>query len=65
MPLETEEFTGTVKKETTDAWLLVIDGDDYWIPKSQLQDGTSPDIEEGSEATVVIPQWLAEKKGLL
>jgi hypothetical protein len=43
--------------------LVEIDGEDHWIPKSQVQAGT--DVEdEGDIGTIVLPKWLAEEKGL-
>lgn len=51
---EVEEY----KHETDKAWLLVIDGEEYWLAKSQC------DYDE-EEMVVEIPDWLAEEKGLL
>jgi len=54
----TEEATydiDEIKKETDKAWLVSIEGEDYWFPKSQCRiDGN----------TIVMPIWLAEDKGL-
>jgi hypothetical protein len=43
--------------ETNKAWLLDIQGEEIWIPKSQC------DINE-DDHTIEIPEWLADKKGL-
>ena len=47
------------------------DGDEYWIPKSQVQDivfGESKTDSSGRPVkeikTLTIPKWLAEDKGL-
>lgn len=40
------------------AWLLDIDGDDVWLPKSQC----SIDIKR---KMIAVPLWLAEDKGLV
>jgi len=49
----------------TDLAICITDDDetDYWIPKSQIDDET----EYTPEGTLilVIPEWLAEKKGLI
>lgn len=42
-------------KETAKAYLVDIDGDEYWFPKSQVDlDGMS----------LTLPEWLARKEGL-
>jgi hypothetical protein len=53
-----------VRKETEAALLVVIDGDDYWIPKSQLHE-ESEVKGEGDEGQLAITRWIAEQKGLL
>jgi len=53
-----------VVKETEAAFLCSIEGEELWIPKSQLKDG-SDELEEGGSGTIVIPTWLAEEKGLV
>lgn len=45
-------------QETEVAVLLVIEGRNVWLPKSQI------DLRDWS-SIVGIPQWLAEKKGLV
>jgi hypothetical protein len=46
--------------ETDDAWLVAIDNEEFWLPKSQcsLDDPDDPEW-------AMIPDWLAKKKGLL
>jgi hypothetical protein len=53
-----------VEHVTDDAFLFVIDGDEVWIPKSQVED---PDeIEIGDEDIGVnIAEWLAAREGLV
>lgn len=46
-----------LKRETDRAWLVTIDGNDYWLPKSQC------DIDIRC-CTVWISRWLAENLGL-
>jgi len=56
----TVEFEGVEVIRTTEkALLCVIDGAEHWIPKSQLLN-CDPELD----GRLVIPEWLAEKKGL-
>ncbi len=50
-------------RETDKALLVQVDGLEVWIPKSQLRDGTELK-ERGDVGLLVIPEWLAEEKGL-
>ena len=57
------EITVDIKHETDMAY-LVSDGDnEHWIPKSQLQD--DPEHISGTTFTMIIPEWLAQDKGLI
>jgi hypothetical protein len=42
-------------KETDKAWLVKIEGEEMWLPKSQVE------IED---EIVFIPEWLAKEKDL-
>ena len=46
-----------IKHESERAVLVVIDGDDHWIPKSQIKD------QDGN--TFTITEWIAKQKGFL
>jgi len=51
------------KKHETPSAILINEGDnDIWIPKSQISN-----IEEGKGdyITIEIPEWLANKNGLI
>lgn len=48
-------------KETDKAALLLIDGDEVWLPFSHMEDGQEL-IEEGG--TLSVTQWIAEKNSL-
>jgi hypothetical protein len=51
--------------ETTDAILVVMDdGKEHWIPKSQVHDDSEV-YEKGGEGKLIISQWIAEEKGLV
>lgn len=52
-----------ITKETDKAFLCVIDGDEYWLPKSQIAD--ADDYEEGDEnVSMSITEFIAGEKGL-
>jgi hypothetical protein len=48
-----------LKAETDKAYLVEIDGDEYWIPKSQVED-----IDEGA-MVIEMTEWIALEKGLI
>jgi len=53
-------------KEGDQALLVEIDGEEYWIPKSQIHDDSEVfDDKKNDRGTLVITEWIAEKKGLL
>lgn len=58
---ETEVIYVQVKAETEKAILVDYEGDDYWLPKSQLEDW--PNVEEFGE--IACPIWLLEEKGMI
>lgn len=45
--------------ETGAAHLFIIEGDEMWIPKSQMEHW------DPNRNIFSIPEWLAEEKGLL
>jgi hypothetical protein len=50
-------------QETAKALLIVVDGKQHWIPKSQI----GPDSEVfkvNDEGTLSLAEWLAVEKGL-
>jgi hypothetical protein len=62
---DTEEFENVVAKgETEKAVLCEIDGEDHWIPKSQIDDDSEV-YAKGHTGTLVITRWLAEQKNLV
>lgn len=52
------------KTETPKALLVVIDGDEYWIPQSQIDDDSEV-YRQDDKGTLVISEWIAEQKGIL
>lgn len=56
---------GEVLHETDLAFLLEIDGDEIWIPKSVINFDESEEIEVGNiMLEISIAQWFADKEGL-
>ena len=53
-----------VRAVSEKAVLVDVDGLEIWIPTSQLMAGTTV-AQVGDRGTLVIPYWLAVKKGLL
>lgn len=53
-----------VVKETDAALLVRIEGEEVWLPKSQLCED-SDKLEEGETGTIMLPSWLAFDKGLM
>ena len=50
-------------RETDKALLCDVDGEEVWIPKSQIQDDSEV-TEKGDMGILAIPAWLADEKGL-
>lgn len=50
-------------RETDDAILVEVDGEEHWLPKSQI-DYTEGVLFPGEEIDVESPEWLAEQRGL-
>lgn len=56
---------GEVLHETDLAFLLEIDGDEIWIPKSVINFDESEEIEVGNILLEIsVAQWFADKEGL-
>jgi len=51
-------------KDTGKALLVLLDGEEVWIPHSQI-DEDSEVYGEGDEGTLVITEWFAEKEGMI
>jgi len=54
-----------VIKETSDALLCIINDEEVWIPKSQIDSEESQILSDGDTGTLVITEWLATEKGLI
>lgn len=45
-----------LRHQTAAAYLVEIDGEKYWVPKSQC---------EYDDGVLTIPEWLANDKGMI
>ena len=52
-----------VLRDTGLAILVEIEGEQYWLPKSQIDDDSEV-YEHGTSGTLIISAWLAQQKGL-
>lgn len=56
------EIKCILKHGTTNAWLIVQDGRERWLPKSLISYSRKNTIND--ERVLHIPVWLAEEKDL-
>jgi hypothetical protein len=52
-----------VKAVTDKALLIEYEGEEEWIPKSQIVEDESVVHEKGDKGTLAITQWIASQKG--
>jgi hypothetical protein len=53
----------TIKRETDKALLIVWEGEEFWIPLSQIAD--AGDYHQGDEhCNLSITEWIAKQKGI-
>jgi hypothetical protein len=52
----------TLVRSTRKAGCYELDGDEFWIPWSQLREGSVD--KDGESGDIKIPLWLAEEKEL-
>lgn len=52
-----------VIRKTAAALLCRIDGQDHWIPQSQIDDDSEV-YDQGHEGTLIVSEWVATQKGL-
>lgn len=53
-----------VINETDKAILVNIDGEEHWIPKSQIH-ADSEVFEMGTSGTLIVSEWIATQKKLV
>lgn len=66
--LESKEFVeiSCQVRIKTDKAICINDGaNEAWIPRSQIEDPDPEDMQIGETITLLIPEWLANEKGLI
>ncbi len=53
-----------VKRETDAAILCVVEGNEMWIPKSQIDDDSEV-YKKGTSGKLIVTEWIALQKGLI
>jgi len=51
-------------RESAKALLVEIEGEESWIPKSQIDDDSEV-FAQGDSGMLVVNEWWAEKEGLI
>ncbi len=51
-------------RESASAILCAIDGDEIWIPQSQVDDDSEV-FGKNHHGTLIVSQWIAEEKSLV
>ena len=46
------------------ALLCIIEGEEVWVPHSQIDDDSEV-FEKGTSGDLIVTRWWAEKKGLV
>ena len=52
----------TLIRSTEKAGLFEIEGEEFWLPWSQIDEGSVD--KNGESGTLYLAQWLAKEKGL-
>ena len=64
MKNETVDFYLTRKHSTENAILFTDGAEDYWIPKSLIEDMNQVGSQR-DDFEVLIPEWFAKKQGMI
>lgn len=64
MSENTYRCKATCLRESEKAVLVRIEGEELWIPKSQIRDDSEV-YQKDDEGFLVMSEWIAEQKGLL
>lgn len=59
-----EIYVDEILRETESAYLCRIEGEDIWLPKSQIKDADNY-CDGECEIDMEITRWIAEQKGLV
>jgi hypothetical protein len=53
-------------RHLTDKAVLIHDGArEAWLPFSQIEDPGTEELEKGAHVELLLPEWLAQEKGLI
>jgi hypothetical protein len=52
-----------VKGETPKAILVLVEGEEFWVPKSVIIVDESDTMGEGDRGTLVVQGWFGREKG--
>lgn len=52
-----------IRAETQLAFLLIIDGDEYWVPKSVIAEADVYEVGD-TDYDLEIAEWFCEREGL-
>ena len=53
----------TILRHSGGAVLILVHGEELWIPKSQIEDAA--DLPAAGNAEVIMTAWIAKQKGLI
>lgn len=54
-----------VIRETERALLVLIEGEEHWIPKTQIDDDSEVYSQKTSGGRLVVTAWIAKEKNLV
>ena len=54
----------TVEAESEKAILVEIEGEKFWVPKSQIHDDSEVYSKRSGGGTLIVTRWWAEQKEL-
>ena len=57
-----EVYDVVAERATQKALCVRVDGNEVWVPQSQIDD-ESEVYKEGDKGTLVVSRWIAEQKG--
>lgn len=62
-------FEAEFIRQSNKAVLVEIDGEEHWIPESQIHDDSEAfvgcDLDKGDACKLICSEWIAKEKGLL
>ena len=53
-----------IKRETEKAFLVIVDEQEVWLPKSQVEDEGEHFKQGDTDVEIGITEWIAREKGL-